>query len=127
MDMATPSVTYTGTEVALLAGIIAGALPALDDADFDVADLLLDKAMAALPRPMSPALAAHIERLRASPAERFWARLTANVPPGAAFDIIAAGVATGVTASRALLLLEELRVKKDRLLRVGRDHWTIRP
>lgn len=125
--MGTPSVTYTGTEVALLAGIIAGALPALDDADFEVADLLLDKAMAALPRPVAPELEAQIARLRATPPERFWTRLIENVPAGQAFDVIGAGVATGVTASRAWLFLEELRGKKDRLLRVDDHHWTIKP
>lgn len=123
----TPKVTYSGAEVALLAGIIAGALPSLDDADFEVADLLLDKAMAALPRPIAPELEAQIARLRASPPERFWARLTENIAPGTAFDVIGASVATGVGAARAWLLLEELHGKKAELLRVDDHHWTIKP
>lgn len=123
----TPKVTYTGTEVALLAGIIAGALPALDDSDFDVADLLLDKALAALPRPLAPEMEAQIARLRVSPPERFWARLTEKIAPGIAFDVIGASVATGVGASRAWLLLEELHGKKAALLRVDDQHWTIKP
>lgn len=123
----TPKVTYTGTEVALLAGIIAGALPALDDSDFDVADLLLDKALAALPRPLAPDMEAQIARLRVSPPERFWARLTEKVAPGVAFDVIGASVATGIGAARAWLFLEELHGKKAGLLRVDEHHWTIKP
>ncbi len=125
--MGAPSVTYTGTEVALLAGIIAGALPDLDDSDFEVADLLLDKALAALPRPLAPDMEAQIARLRLTPRERFWARLIENVPKGVAFDIIGASVATKVAASRAWLLLEELHGRKPELLRVDDHHWTIKP
>lgn len=63
----TPSVTYTGDEVALVAGFIAACLPALDQADFDVADLLLDRALAVLPRPLAPDVEARIARLRHRP------------------------------------------------------------
>lgn len=125
--MGTPSVTYTGAEVALLAGIIAGALPSLDDSDFEVADLLLDKAMAALPRPLAPELDAQIARLRLTPRERFWARLTEKIAPGIAFDVIGASVATGIGAARAWLLLEELHGRQPTLLRVDDQHWTIKP
>lgn len=63
----TPSVTYTGDEVALVAGFIAACLPFLDQADFDVADLLLDKALASLPQPLAPDLEECIARLRSGP------------------------------------------------------------
>lgn len=63
----TPTVTYTGEEVALVAGFIAAALPALDQADFDVADLLLDRALAVMPRPLAVDLALRIELLRQRP------------------------------------------------------------
>jgi hypothetical protein len=66
----TPSVTYTGEEVALVAGFIALALPALGPADFDVADVLLDRALGALPGPVAPDLAARIEQLRRRPTIR---------------------------------------------------------
>jgi hypothetical protein len=125
--MGVPSVTYTGAEVALLAGIIAGALPALDDADFEVADLLLDKAMAALPRPIAPELEEHIARLRVPPVERFRARLFEKIPVGQPFDIIGASLATQVTASRAWLLLEQIKRDEPRLMRVDQHHWVIAP
>lgn len=66
----TPSVTYTGEEVALVAGFIALCLPVLNQADFDVADLLLDRAIAALPRPLALDLATRIEQLRQRPETR---------------------------------------------------------
>lgn len=63
----TPAVTYTGEEVALVAGLIASALPSLDQDDFDVADLLLDRALAVMPRPLAVDLALRIELLRQRP------------------------------------------------------------
>jgi hypothetical protein len=63
----TPTVTYTGEEVALVAGFIAAALPSLDQADFDVADLLLDRALAVMPRPLAVDIATRIEQLRQRP------------------------------------------------------------
>lgn len=63
----TPSVTYTGEEVALIAGFIAVALPLLGQEDFDVADVLLDRALGALPGPVAPDLMARIEVLRRRP------------------------------------------------------------
>lgn len=66
--MRNPSVTYTGEEVALVAGFIAACLPALDASDFDVADLLLDRALAAMPQPLAPDLDVHIAMLRKRPA-----------------------------------------------------------
>jgi hypothetical protein len=63
----TPTVTFTGSEVALVAGLIATSLPALDQADFDVADLMLDRALAALPRPLAADVEARIARLRDRP------------------------------------------------------------
>lgn len=65
----TPSVTYTGNEVALLAALIAAGLPALNENDFDVADLLLERALAAIP-PLSPDVAARIAALRERPHTR---------------------------------------------------------
>lgn len=59
-----PSVTYTGEEVALVAGFIVVALPLLDDRDFEVADLLLERALAAMPAPLSADLASKIELIR---------------------------------------------------------------
>lgn len=63
----TPTVTYTGDEVALVAGLIAAALPSLDQRDFEVADLLLDRALAVMPRPLAVDLAVRIEQLRQRP------------------------------------------------------------
>lgn len=64
--MTAPSVTYTGEEVALVAGFIASCLPALNSDDYEVADLLLDRALAAMPQPIGPDLATRIEQLRAA-------------------------------------------------------------
>src|SRR3546814_1412756 len=96
------SVIYAGPEVALLAGILAGALPRLDDEDFEVADMLLEKALAALPHPMPPDLAAKIEHQRMSPTERFWTKLVAKFGPGDLFNIIDAGLAAGDRKSTRL-------------------------
>jgi hypothetical protein len=60
----TPTVTYTGEEVALVAGFIAAALPTLNQDDFEIADLLLDRALAVMPRPLAVDLATRIEQLR---------------------------------------------------------------
>lgn len=65
--MTNPAVTYTGEEVALIAGFITAALPYLDPADYEVADLLLERALAVLPRPLSPDVAALLERHRRRP------------------------------------------------------------
>ncbi len=62
--MTNPSVTFTGTEVALVAGCIASVLPHLEPADQIVLDLMLERAVAALDGPLSPHLAALIERRR---------------------------------------------------------------
>lgn len=62
--MTVPSVTYTGTEVALIAGFIARALPVLQPQDYEVADLLLDRALTALPQEVAPDIMAEINRLR---------------------------------------------------------------
>jgi hypothetical protein len=59
-----PSVTYTGTEVVLLVAMIAGSLPLLDQTDYEVADLTLDKALATLHRPLAPDLETRIAQLR---------------------------------------------------------------
>lgn len=122
-----PSVTYTGTEVAILAGIIAGSLPTLADDDWEVADLLLEKALAALPQPLSDGLATKIEHQRVRPTDRFWTALTEKVPPGQAFDIIDAASATGMTPSQAWMLLEKLQGQKDRLRRINSHSWEIDP
>lgn len=58
------AVTYTGEEVALVAGCIASALPHLEPDDQIVLDLMLERALAAMGTPLSPALAAIIERRR---------------------------------------------------------------
>lgn len=63
----TASVTYTGEEVALVAGMIASCLPVLDQADYEVADLLLERALAVMPRPLNPDLAFRIAKLRQRP------------------------------------------------------------
>lgn len=62
--MTNPSVTFTGEEVALIAGCIASVLPHLAPTDQIVLDLMLDRAVAALDAPLSPPLAALIERRR---------------------------------------------------------------
>jgi hypothetical protein len=62
-----PSVTYTGEEVAILAGVLAGALPKLSGDEFEVADLLLERALASLPEPLSATTMARIERQRRRP------------------------------------------------------------
>lgn len=60
----TAEVIYTGEEVALVAGAIASCLPALGRDDFEVADLLLERALAAMPQPISFDLANRIAALR---------------------------------------------------------------
>lgn len=122
-----PRVVYTGEEVAIVAGLIAAALPKMEDEDFDVADLLLDKALAGLPQPLSPDLAEKIEHQRTRPNERFWSALIETIPPGQPFDIIDAGTATGVTFTRAWLTLEALHGKEPRLRRVNSSSWEIVP
>lgn len=122
-----PSVTFTGTEVAILAGLIAGSLPTLEDDDFEVADHLLDKALAGLAQPLSDELAAKIERQRVRPNERFWSALIETIPPGQPFDIVDAGTAAGVTFTRAFLTLEALHGKEPRLRRVDSAIWEITP
>lgn len=62
-----PTVTYTGMEVVLVTAMIAGSLPDLDQDDYEIADLMLDKAMASLPQPLAPDLEAKIARLRTRP------------------------------------------------------------
>src|SRR3546814_10189668 len=96
------SVIYAGPEVALLAGILAGALPRLDDEDFEVADMLLEKALAALPHPMPQDLAAKIEHQRMSPTGRFWTKLVAQFGPGDLSHIIDAVLAAGDRKSTRL-------------------------
>ena len=59
-----PRVTYTGSEVGLVAGFIASCLPALSGPDLEVADLMLDRALAAMPQPLSPDLVVRIALLR---------------------------------------------------------------
>ena len=125
--MTIPSVTFTGTEVAILAGLIAGALPTLEDDDWDVADLLLDKALAALPQPLSDALATKIERQRIRPADLFWTSLIEKIVPGVAFDLIDASAASGLTASKSLLMLHSLTGKQPRLKRLNSHSWEIEP
>lgn len=65
--MSNPSVTYTGEEVALVAAFITVALPALDPADYEVADLLLERALAAFPAALSPEVAQTVDRYRKRP------------------------------------------------------------
>lgn len=65
--MSNPSVTYTGEEVALIAAFITVALPALDPADYEVADLLLERALAAFPDALSPEVAQRVDRYRKRP------------------------------------------------------------
>lgn len=62
--------TYTGEEIALVAGCIAITLPSTSDQDFEVLDLLLDRALAAMPQPLAPDLALKIAALRARPLPR---------------------------------------------------------
>lgn len=125
--MTIPSATFTGEEVAILAGIIAGALPTLEDDDFEVADHLLDKALAGLQQPLSEELAAKIEHQRIRPNERFWLALTKNIPAGTPFDVIDAGAAAGVDFTRAWLALEALLGKQPRLRRISTSSWEITP
>lgn len=60
-----PTVTFTGEEIGLVAGCIAATLPDVDGPDREVLDLLLDRALAVMPRPLSPGLVDRIDRLRA--------------------------------------------------------------
>ncbi|MBS67280.1 MAG: hypothetical protein Tp170SUR191951_77 [Prokaryotic dsDNA virus sp.] len=123
--MAAPTVTFSGAEVALLAGIIAGALPALDESDFDVADLLLDKALAALPRPIAPDLGNKIAHLRIPPLDRFRIAILARFPSGSKFNLIDASIVGKVRPSRAFTLLETLALENGVIQRAGSEHWTI--
>jgi len=63
--MTISTVTYTGDEVAIVAGLIAACLPALDPADYEVADLMLDRAIAAMNPPLAPDIEARLILLRA--------------------------------------------------------------
>lgn len=62
--MTVPSVTFTGTEVVLVAGLIARSLRVLQPDDREVCELLLDRALAALPWQVSPDIMVEINRLR---------------------------------------------------------------
>jgi hypothetical protein len=57
------SVTYTGHEVAHLVGVIAKALPSAGR-DFDLYDLMLEKALAGLSGPLDAEVWAAIDGLR---------------------------------------------------------------
>lgn len=104
--MTAPSVTFEGAQVALLAGILAASLPRLDDDDFEVADHLLEKALAALPR--FERLGLDLAALRRSPRLRFLDSLRGRFPPGQPFDVIDAAFAAQIRPSRAFLLVEAL-------------------
>lgn len=65
--MDNPSVTFTGIEVALVVAMIADSLPHLGRDDYEVADLMLDKAMGALHRPLAPDIEARLAALRHRP------------------------------------------------------------
>ena len=121
-----PSVTYTGQEVAIIAGLIAGSMPDLYGDDFMVAENLLDKALSALPRPLSPDIEAMIERMRAQPLDRFWRRLTDAMTPGQPFNIISASFAGQCRPSAAHTMLELLAQTKSDLRRVDDHLWTIK-
>lgn len=123
--MTAPSVTFTGEEVAIVASLIAGTLPQLDESDFEVADLLLDRALAVLPRPLPPDLAARIERLRIAPLDRFWSSLSSRAARGVPFSVIDASLLGEVRPSLAFLWLEKLVGRKPDLRRVDDHHWMI--
>lgn len=60
------AVTFTGEEVAILAACLCSVLPHVNEADFEVVDLMLDRALAALPGAVSPATHELIEKRRAA-------------------------------------------------------------
>jgi hypothetical protein len=66
-DQVMPSVTYTGDEVLLLVAMIATSLQQFDRRDYEIADLMLDKALATLHRPLAPDIEAKLAEMRARP------------------------------------------------------------
>lgn len=59
------SVTYTGEEVAFVVACLLRILPALSGDDLEVADLMLDKALSAMPLPLAPDIQKRVDRARA--------------------------------------------------------------
>lgn len=121
----TASVTYTGTEVGFIVGALVRVLPTADDRDFEVLDLMLERALAVMPRPLAPDLAASIAAGRVPPLDRFWVALTARIQPGAAFCVIEAALATSTTTGAAFIFLERLCANDRSIVRVGDQHWKI--
>jgi hypothetical protein len=64
------AVTFEGEEVARVTGFIARALPMLDGDEFELADLMLDKALAGMGGRIAPDLQAILDDLRKRPESR---------------------------------------------------------
>lgn len=65
------AVLFEGEEVARVAGFIARALPFLTGDEFELADLMLEKALAGMEGRIAQDLQDVIDRLRVPPALRF--------------------------------------------------------
>lgn len=63
--MTGPSVTFTGSEVSLVIGVLAAALPKMCPDDYEVADLMIDRAVASIGCALAPDIQARIAELRA--------------------------------------------------------------
>lgn len=121
----TPSVTFTGTEVALLAGVIARALSVLDEEDFDVVDLMLERTLAAMPQPVSPELMKAIEARRVAPLDRYW---NVAIIMGSYLDRFTDedfGKFAGIKPSAAFLVLLRLAETRPELKHHPRGGWQI--
>jgi hypothetical protein len=64
------AVVFEGEEVGRVAGFIARALPLLDGDEFELADLMLDKALAGMDGRIAPDLQVALDKLRTPPAAR---------------------------------------------------------
>lgn len=122
--MTNPTVTFTGAEVALLAGLVCGTLHMMEGDDFEVADFLLERMLAALPRPMSPELVAIVEAKRLRPIDRFQKRIAAFVGPLGKFGVIDAAVIAKVSPASALSFLKEL-AGMERAREHSPNQWTL--
>jgi hypothetical protein len=114
----------SGVEVRFVCAALACALPTLDETDYEVADMIVEKALAALPEISADERAA-IEAKRVPPAERFWNRLLQVMVRGVPFDMADAAVLTQTRPSLVVLYLPRLQETKRELRRVNPDLWLI--
>lgn len=120
----TASVTYTGPEVAFVIGALASVLPSLNEADYDVADLLIERALSGLDRPLPADLAERVAQLRTPPLGRFLKAVERTFGPGVEFDALHAAMVAHVSTGDAFLFLERLAVARRGIVRRGQS-WAV--